>query len=71
MHKQLCALVQQGSIYEGGTMEFLINVMVLINMMLLNKESYCHVFYVLFCTPNKGVMDGNFSHKQINVQHVY
>ena len=26
---------------------------------------YCYLLH------NKGVMDGNFSHKQINVQHVY
>ena len=33
-----------------GTLEFLINMMFLINAMLLNKESYHHVFYVLLFT---------------------
>ena len=29
-----------------GTLEFLINVMFLINLMLLDKDSYLHVFFI-------------------------
>ena len=48
-----------------ATLEFLINVM------LIKKDFYHHVFMHSYSPPNKGVMDGKFPYEQINAQHVY